>query len=284
VSTLLVLGNAAVDLTLRMDRLPTPGESVLTTARREDVGGKGLNQAIAAHRAGAQVRFVAAVGADRDAVMIRRSLTQEGLNGDDLLAVSAPTDRSIVMLAEAGENMIVTSVDAAHSIGPSAAARACAGLGSGDFLLVQGNLRPDTTEAAVEQARRRGMQIVANPAPLSFDWTDLLPSLDLVIVNAVEAGQIDIAVAAQAVVTRGKEGAELLAGDNNVRIGAAPVVAVDTTGAGDVLAGVLAAGLSRGMEIETALRWGVAAACMKVQRHGTVSAFPSPSELANLRP
>ncbi|HEX2528365.1 MAG TPA: ribokinase [Geminicoccus sp.] len=282
-STLLVLGNAAIDLTLRMERLPVPGESVLTNARQEDIGGKGLNQAVAAHRAGARVRLVAAVGADRDAALIRRSLAKEGISPDDLVSFQGPTDQSIVMLSEAGDNMIITSSDAARSIAPQTATLACAGLGSGDILLVQGNLRQDTTEAAVQQARRRGMRILANPAPLGFDWVPFLPDLDLLIVNAVEAGQIDVNRAARAIITRGADGAELLAGNDNIHVPASAVTALDTTGAGDVLTGVLAAGLWRGMDVEPALRWGMAAASMKVQRRGTISAFPDRTELANLR-
>ena len=283
-STLLVLGNAAIDLTFRMGRLPAAGETMLASVALEDVGGKGLNQAVAAHRAGARVRLVAGIGQDRDSSMIRRSLSKEGLSTADLIGVGAPTDRSIVMLSEEAQNMIVTCGSAAQKMGPDIVTSACAGLGAGDILLVQGNLPRDTTLAALQQARRRGMHTIANPAPMSFDWTDLIPMLDLVIVNEVEAAQVDVRTAPCAVTTRGSEGAELQAGSTSLTIKAPSVRAVDSTGAGDVLIGVLAAGLWRGMEMEPALRWGVAAASAKVQRLGSISAFPDAAELANLRP
>ena len=283
-STLLVMGNAAVDLKYRMARLPVAGETVVASDHHQDVGGKGLNQAVAAHRAGARVRFVAAVGADLDAAAIRRFLTQEGIGTDDLVNVSAATDRSIVMFSEGGENMIVTLGEAALSINPEAIGLACAGLGQGDHLLLQGNLRLDTTLAACEHARRRGMQIMANPSPLLFEWTHLLPMLDLLVVNEVEAAQIDVRDVANVVVTRGRTGADLRKDTETRHVDAVAVEAMDSTGAGDVLMGVMAAGRARGMELEAALRWGVAAASMKVGRIGTLSAFPTAFELEELRP
>ena len=65
--SILVVGNAVVDIAYHVPRLPRPGETLLASARRTDVGGKGLNQAVAARRAGSQVRLVAPVGGDEAA-------------------------------------------------------------------------------------------------------------------------------------------------------------------------------------------------------------------------
>ena len=69
--SILVVGNAVVDIAYRIRRLPRPGETLLASARTLDVGGKGLNQAVAARRAGAEVRLVAPVGRDEPARRIR---------------------------------------------------------------------------------------------------------------------------------------------------------------------------------------------------------------------
>ncbi|WP_027133562.1 PfkB family carbohydrate kinase [Geminicoccus roseus] len=284
-STVLVLGNAAIDLTLRMERLPENGETVLAAHNHQDVGGKGLNQAVMARRAGASVRLAAAVGEDGDAAAIRHALAASGIAATDLIPVAAATDRSIVLLGAGGDNMIVTVGDAARSIGPDFAMAACAGLERDDILLVQGNLRADATVAALEAARRRGVRTMANPAPLWFDWSPMLPLLDLVVVNEVEERQIGGAGGAETlIVTLGRRGAEIRRDSGRHLVAAPPVEARDTTGAGDVLVGVLTAGLAGGMELDAALAWGVAAASTKVQRFGTLAAFPDAAKLAKLRP
>jgi ribokinase len=283
-SRVLVLGNAAVDLTLRMDRLPVQGETVLAARQREDMGGKGLNQAVMARRGGALVRLCAAVGDDPDARTIRDALAAEDIPPSDLVTVGSATDRSLVLLGSGGENMIVTLGEAARALEPEAATAACAWLGPGDILLVQGNLRADTTRAALEQAGRQGARRVANPAPLWFDWMPLLPMLDLAVVNEVEEAQLGGQAPAALVVTRGRYGAELRRDGQRRQVNAPAVEAVDTTGAGDVLVGVLVAGLAQGLGIERALTWGVAAASAKVCRAGTLAAFPTAAELAALRP
>ncbi|WP_222183382.1 PfkB family carbohydrate kinase [Geminicoccus harenae] len=282
---LLVLGNAALDLALRLPRLPLPGETLLADGQAGDVGGKGLNQAVAAGRCGVPVRLATALGTDAKGQRIRAALAAEGLAVEVLRSVEAPTDRSIVLVGADGQNMIVTTADQARGVDAAAAEAACAGLAPGDFLLVQGNLPADATGAALAAARQRGARTLANPSPLWFDWPPLLADVDLVLVNEPEAAMLDLGPADAVVVTRGADGAVLRDRQGRQDEVAAPAVqAVDTTGAGDVLAGVLAAGLCLGMAPLLALRWGVAAASLKVGRQGTLRAFPDAAELQRLRP
>jgi len=282
---LLVLGNAALDLALRLPRLPLPGETLLADGQAGDVGGKGVNQAVAAGRCGVPVRLATALGADAEGQRIRAALAAEGLAVEVLHSVEAPTDRSLVLVGADGQNMIVTTAEQARSVDTEAAEAVCAGLAPGDFLLVQGNLPADATRAALAAARRRGASTIANPSPLWFDWAALLAEVDLVLVNEPEAALLDLRPASVVVVTRGAAGAVLRDREGREDQVAAPAVpAVDTTGAGDVLAGVLAAGLCLGMAPLQALRWGVAAASLKVGRQGTLRAFPDPAELRRLRP
>ena len=91
--SILVVGNAMVDIAYRVPRLPRPGETLLARARTVDAGGKGLNQAVAARRAGAEVRLVAPVGGDAAARRLDDVLAREGLDPALLVAVDAPTRR-----------------------------------------------------------------------------------------------------------------------------------------------------------------------------------------------
>ena len=108
-----VIGNAVVDIAYQVERLPGSGETALARERRVDVGGKGLNQAIIAHRAGAEVRFCAGLGDDAAGAMIRACFEAEGLSTAWLVSVPCATDESIVYVARSGENCIVSTDEAA---------------------------------------------------------------------------------------------------------------------------------------------------------------------------
>ena len=292
-----VVGNAVLDITFELDRLPQPGETLLARARRTDVGGKGLNQAIVARRAGAAVTFVAPIGQDAEAGLIRERISGEGLSTEGLIAGPGPSDQSIIHLDRAGENMIVSTAAQARSLTPEALLPRLAGLGAGDLLLMQGNLTRAATEACLSRARAAGARTLLNPAPIDFDYGGLWPLVDFAIVNEGEARQLgghretaDAAArllsagAGAVVVTLGPAGAFVLLRERQAFFVEAPqVTAVDTAGAGDVFCGVLAAALADGLPAVDGMRWAVAAASLSVTRPGTSSAFPGAAELARLR-
>ena len=162
---------------------------------------------------------------------------------------------------------------------------------TGDTLLVQGNLRADTTLAACRRARDAGARVMLNPAPLAWDVTDMLPLAHVLICNVPEARAITGATgeaaarrlaemgAGAVILTLGACGAMLLADGDVTTIPAPPARATDTSGAGDAVAGVTAAALTLGRSAIDALRFGMRAAAVTVTRPGTVTAFPSADEM-----
>ena len=281
---LLVLGNAAIDLSYSVSRLPIPGETLLAGAKQVEIGGKGLNQAVVAARAGAPTRLVAAVGDDWAGAMIRDRLAAEKLDPSDLHIADAPTDELIVMVTPDGENTIVSTAAAAARLPLARVVTAIDALAAGDLLLLQGNLSREVTEAALSLARQRRVVTMLNPSPIAFDYAGLFQWADIAIVNMVEATALGPIGAGTVILTEGAHGARLLAAGRESRVPAPAVAAVDTTGAGDVVCGVVAAGLALGLAIEPALNWAMAAAARKVTRHGAFAGLPSAAELHELRP
>ncbi|MBS1165705.1 MAG: ribokinase [Proteobacteria bacterium] len=286
-----VVGNVCVDDTFYVERLPRPGETVNAVATMRGVGGKGANQAVAAARTGADVVFRAALGADPDAVFVRAALADE-LPLTGLVVLNKPTDRSTILVDRAGENVIITAAASAMAFDPT---ELSSRPGRGDYLLMQGNLGADITKACLDKARDRGTVTILNPSPLGS--TPALPEANVIIVNAIEAealsGCTDPVEAARrlsrggtasVVVTLGAGGALCLdRGARDAEHIAAPVVTtVDTSGAGDVFAGVLSGCLARGLPLLAAVRIGVRAAAIAVTRRGTLAACPSRSEITAL--
>ena len=291
-SRLLVIGNAGLDISLPVPRLPLPGETLVGGARATAPGGKGLNQAVVAQRTGlVEVGFFAPLGQDDDAAIVEAALRREGFAALDLPRLAVGTDCSVLLVLPDGENSIVTSGACAAALQPADAAHAAASLSAGDWLLLQGNLTAETTLSAAEAARAAGARVMMNPAPLHWDARPMLPLCTVLVANEGEArmltglsGQaaapaLRYAGAKTAVVTVGAGGC-FVASPSGLRHFAAPDVhAVDTTGAGDTFCGVLAAMLAADRAMRPAIAAAQDAAALTVQRHGAFAALPLASEL-----
>lgn len=282
---LVVLGNACLDVTYHLNRLPRPGETLNAQRVVTDLGGKGLNQAIAAERAGAQVHLIAAIGHDPTAEKIRASLRSEGMTEAGLIAHDGSSDDSILLLDAQGENIIVSNTLQAESLTPvEAEVGLKQALDGAALLLLQGNLRHDTTRRAVKLARQAGVAIGFNPSPLQ-SWFGDLAEADLVIANQVEAEALDGRTGKKlTVITLGAKGCRLVRpGQADVTVPAPKVNAIAAGGAGDVFAGTFIAEWLVQGDAERAARLGVRAASDKATRHGTLSAFPTRDALAEFR-
>lgn len=288
-----VVGNVCIDTTFQVDRFPRPGETLNAKSHSDGVGGKGVNQAVAAARTGADVRFFAALGSDPAAAFIKGRLKGEfDLRG--LSEKPLPSDRSTIVVNRDGENLIVSGVACAAAFDPLRETGLSALIGAGDILVMQGNLSATVTDACLRAAKTVGATTILNPSPLSGAAPDL-DAVDIVIVNQGEAfeitGEPDPERAARdllrrgakaAIVTLGAEGCLLLEGDTVDLIPAVKVAVIDTSGAGDVFCGCLAGCLMKGWTLAQSARLAVAAAALAVGRPGTLEACPSRAELLKL--
>ena len=282
-----VVGSANLDIVATTDRLPGPGETVLGHTYAEHAGGKGLNQVVAAARAGASTQFCAAVGDDDAARQLLDVMRADGVDasavqrlsgvptGRALIGVSADAENSIIVVA--GANALLT---AEHVAGAAGRAR---------VVLAQLEVPLSTVYAALQAGRDAGAITILNPAPATDLSAELLSLCDVVIPNEHEVellGGVDELFrlgAAAVVVTLGARGAKLCTSDGTVtHIDAFPVDAVDTTAAGDAFCGGFAASLASGATMVESLRFAAATAAIATTRPGAVPSLPSLAEIEAL--
>ena len=293
---LVVLGNAAADLIYSLSALPRPGETINADHVARDLGGKGLNQAIAARRAGAVLRFIAPVGDDAVAERIRALLAAEGIDDSDLIARSGPSDTSVILRDRQGENAIISDASLAEGLNADAVVSRLH-LKAGDALLLQGNHSEAATGAAIAAAKAARATVYLNAAPMRPWLRSFAGQIDVLIANRLEAqawaglggapllAEIAAAIsAALTVITLGADGCLVRRrGTRDHLIPAPATAATDTTGAGDAFAGVFVAeSLATGDYVKAA-RLAVLAASEKTARKGTASALPTTQDIARLR-
>ncbi|WP_082965867.1 PfkB family carbohydrate kinase [Mycobacterium kubicae] len=238
VARVCVVGSVNMDLTFQVTALPRPGETVLASSLAHAPGGKGANQAVAAARAGAQVQFIGAFGDDAAAQVLRNHLRTNGIGLDGAVAVAGPSGTAIIVVDANAENTIVVApgANAELSVSPDLVT-GC------DVLLTQLEIAVSTALAAAQQARSAGAVVMVNASPVAqahAQLADLAALADVVIANEAEAAQWSWR-APHFVTTLGARGARYTGADGAFTVAAPAVSAVDTTGAGDVFAGVLAA-------------------------------------------
>ena len=281
-SSVIVVGSANVDQVFRVERIPSPGETVLSTGFSTARGGKGQNQAVAAARAGAPTAFIAAHGDDAFGSDTRAGLIDDGVDVTGVRSLDAATGTALIAVDSVGENTIIVEAGANRLLVDLQSADAAA-IAASSVLAMQLEIPLETVIAAARIARAADTTVMLNAAPIRDLPAELLSSLDILVVNEHEAshlaGERDWRELTEqvpvVVVTLGSEGALLLRrGSDEVRVAAPSVHAVDATGAGDTFCGAFAAGLAEDMELEQALRFAVTAASLSVQSYGAVPSIP----------
>jgi ribokinase len=265
-----VVGSVNMDLTFDVDALPRPGETVLASSLTSAPGGKGANQAVAAARAGARVRFVGALGDDAAAARLRAHLRANGVGLDGTIEVSGPSGTAVVVVDAGAENTIVVAPGANWRL---TAADACRAVGTCDVLLTQLEIPVPTAAAAAREARLTGAVVIVNASPAGQEQSqlaELAAATDVVIANEAEA-ECWPWRPAHLVITLGARGARYVGEDGDFVIPAPKVKAADTTGAGDVFAGVLAASWPRGDCPNPASRAGRLAALRRACAAGALA-------------
>jgi ribokinase len=259
-----VVGSANIDLVARCDRLPRPGETVTGAVFERFPGGKGANQAVAAARLGAKVRFVGRIGRDEH---VLRTLEEEGIDVSGVTRDDGETGVALILVDASGENVIVVAPGANERL-----AAADVEVGEADAVIAQLEI-PD---AAVAAAGAGARFFCLNAAPARGP---LRHAPDLVVVNLREYAAIESYTGLVAL-TLGAEGAVLIDAGEEVARARPPIVeAVDATGAGDAFCSALVVALLEGRPREEALTRACAAGALAASRPGAQPSLPTRAEL-----
>ncbi|MGI9002166.1 MAG: PfkB family carbohydrate kinase [Pseudonocardia sp.] len=295
-----VVGAINVDLVVAVPRLPGPGETVVGGGPERYGGGKGANVAVAAARAGADVRLVGAVGADETGAAALEELRADGVDtGGVAVLDGVATGVALIVVDGCGENQIAVGAGANAAVTPEHVRTVLRGaLPTASCVLVSTEIPGAAVAAAVEAATAAGVTCVLNPAPVIPVVADLLErgplltpnraeSRDLVALLGLErpAADASVLVSAQSiaarsgapvVVTLGGDGAVVLLAPDGTpcHVPPRPATVRDTTGAGDTFNGVFAARLAAGDEVGTAVWVATVAASLSVAHAGARTGMP----------
>lgn len=300
-SVVTVVGSFAVGLTLRAERFPVKGETLLGRDFDMGPGGKGSNQAVQAARLGAAVEFVARIGRDNFGVIGKNLYLQENVATTFLVeSDERNTGVGFIVLDAHGDNFIILDPGANALFTPDDVERARERIQNSHVVITQLEIPVETAGRALKLAREANVISILNPAPARRVASDILKNADIVTPNETEL-RILLGYAPDAnmnvidlcdellqtgvqrvILTRGARGAMIVTRDGYLNVPAFPVNVVDTTGAGDAFNGTLATFLASGMPLEPAVRRAAAAGALACTKLGVIPALPRAEDVARM--
>lgn len=292
----LVIGSSNTDMVVKTEEFPKPGQTVLGGTFLMNPGGKGANQAVAAARLGADVRFVTKTGADIFGQQAVEGFKKEGLDiRFSGISEEFASGVALITVTESGENQIVVAsganMDLKESDLPDAVFEGI------EYALIQLEIPMKTVRFVIEKCASLNIKVILNPAPAASLDDDLLKKIYLITPNETEteiltgikpdspeklqqAGDNLLKKGVQNVlITLGKEGVFLMNNESKKTIPSEKVKSVDSTAAGDVFNGALLTALARGDDFFSACRFANKAAAISVTRMGAQSSAPYLHEL-----
>ncbi|AYH50093.1 ribokinase [Dickeya fangzhongdai] len=295
---LVVLGSINADHILNLAQFPRPGETVIGKQYGVAFGGKGANQAVAAGRSGADIEFIACVGADDIGERIRQQLINDRVDVSAVEAISGQTTGvALIFVNGEAENMIGIHAGANAAVTPDYLNRYQQKIIDASALLMQLESPLETVTAAARLAHENGTKVILNPAPACSLPDELLSLVDMITPNETEAQILtgvtvetedDAQRAAQVLhdkgiatvlITLGSRGVWLSEQGKGQRIPGFRVTAVDTIAAGDTFNGALVTALLESRPMVAAVKFAHAAAAIAVTRYGAQPSVPWREEI-----
>ena len=288
---ILVIGSSNTDMTIKSERLPAPGETILGGKFLMGAGGKGANQAVAAKRLGGDVTFVCKVGRDIFGDNAVKGYEKEGIDTSHILRSDAPSGVALILVDAKAENSIAVAPGANGDLTPADIRNLRDVIAGASYLILQLEVPVETVLEAARIAHEAGVYVILNPAPACPLPGELFKYLSLITPNQTETAlmtgieadeaSLDKAVDAlrtkgvkDVVITLGSRGSLVCTGGKNEFVPACKVKAVDTTAAGDTFCGALCVALSEGKSLTEAAAFATKASALAVQKMGAQDSIP----------
>lgn len=290
---IVVVGSSNIDMVAQVSHIPAPGETVGNARFIQSFGGKGANQAVAAARLGGSVTFVTALGNDMYADILKKHFTEEGINTNYIIDDSHhPTGTALIYVANSGENCIAVAPGANYSLLPESITQFSEIIEEADIVVMQAEIPYETIKKTALLAKQKGKKVLFNPAPACLIDEELMTTIDILVVNELEASFIsgieytgnnldDIAQALlrsgarNIVITLGSQGVYMMNERETIQLPSFKVKAIDTVAAGDTFCGALAVACSKKGISREALGFANVAAAIAVTRLGAQSSIPT---------
>ncbi len=268
-----VIGIIGASTFMTLDRFHEKGETAHATSLYIEYGGKGINQAVAAARLGAEVFFLGAVGQDSDGERCFGFTRENSVRALLKVKKGKPTTSAFILTDKTGENRVTVYRGAELDVGDVDEFEDA--IGESDILLLQNEVPEEVNARAVELAKKHSVPVILNPAPARDISAFIAENIFLVTPNESESEKISPERFENVIVTLGEKGCLV----NNTHFAAFPATPVDTTGAGDTFNGVLSVYLAEGKSLEEASRFASAASAVSVEGKGVISSLPTREQI-----
>ena len=290
---IVVIGSSNTDMTIKGDRLPKPGETVLGGEFRMGPGGKGANQAVAAQRLGADVSFICKVGRDIFGDNAISGYQKEGIDCSRILRSDKASGTALILVDGNAENCIAVAPGANADLTPEDVDSVADVIRSADYLILQLEIPVESVLRAAKIAHEAGVYVILNPAPACHLPEELFGYISLITPNQTESAllsgvedNLDAAVerlmqlgVKDVVVTLGSKGSLVISEGAKTLVPSLKVKAVDTTAAGDTFCGALCVALSEGCSLVDAAGFATKASALTVQKMGAQDSIPFRSDI-----
>lgn len=282
---ILCFGSANLDHIYQVDHFTEPGETQSCITYSVNCGGKGCNQAIAMALAGNDTYFAGKIGSD--GMILKDTLLAKGVHVDAVECTDGHTGHAVIEIDRNGQNRIVIYGGTNQMITREYVDQVLSEFSSGDIVVLQNEI--SNIPYIMERAFEKGMVIVFNVAPCDRTVSAFpIEKADWLIVNetegAVLSGETELEKIPERlkqkypdtniVFTMGESGSRVITGNEDIRVDAFDVQAVDTTGAGDTYIGYFVKGIAEGWTLEKTVHLATAASAIAVARPGAVDAIP----------
>lgn len=269
-----VIGICGQSVFMTVDHFHENGETLSADSIFEEVGGKGINQAVAASEMGASVSFLAAVGEDNYAKDCRKFSDDFGIKSYLVEKQGKNTPLAFILTDKTGENRV--TVHKSAELSPEDVENFFEEIISSDILLIQNEVPEDVNKKAIEIAFQNNVKVILNPAPARGIDDETASKIFLAIPNEQEAEFINRKKFKNCIVTLGGEGCLI---NGETKIPAKKVIPVDTTGAGDTFCGVISVCIAEGMTLESAAEYAVCASGISVTKKHVIDSIPTRAEI-----